>query len=45
MDTPSHLYLLIFPSNKMIKVGKANNIYNRIQSLSRYWGEVDYEHS
>lgn len=28
-----------------MKVGKANNIYNRIQSLRRSWGEVDYEHS
>jgi len=28
-----------------MKVGKANNIYNRIQSLRRFWGEVDYEHS
>lgn len=45
MDTPSYLYLLLFPATKMIKVGKANNIYNRIQSLKRLWGEVDYENS
>lgn len=45
MDTPSLLYLLLFPAKKMMKVGKANNIYNRIQSLRRSWGEVDYEHS
>ena len=45
MDNPSHLYLLLFPAKKMIKVGKANNIYNRIQPLRRLWGEVDYVHS
>jgi len=45
MNNPSHLYLLLFPAKKMMKVGKANNIYNRIQSLRRSWGEVDYEHS
>lgn len=45
MDTPSFLYLLLFPARKMLKVGKANNIYNRTQSLRRFWGEVDYEHS
>lgn len=45
MDNPSLLYLLLFPANKMIKVGKANNIHNRIQSLRRFWGEVDYERS
>ncbi|KAG1716857.1 hypothetical protein ID866_270 [Astraeus odoratus] len=28
-----------------MKVGKANNIYNRIQSLKRVWGDVDYAHS
>ncbi|MCU6667803.1 GIY-YIG nuclease family protein [Enterobacteriaceae bacterium H4N4] len=45
MDNPSFLYLLLFPAKKMMKVGKANNIYNRVQSLRRFWGEVDYEHS
>ncbi|WP_038913939.1 GIY-YIG nuclease family protein [Dickeya zeae] len=45
MDNHSFLYLLLFPAKKMMKVGKANNIYNRIQSLRRFWGEVDYEHS
>jgi len=45
MDTPSFLYLLLFPAKKMMKVGKANNIYNRIQSLKRFWGDVDYAHS
>lgn len=45
MDNLSYLYLLLFPATKMIKVGKANNIYTRIQSLKRVWGEVDYENS
>ncbi|AYL68947.1 MULTISPECIES: GIY-YIG nuclease family protein [Citrobacter] len=45
MDNLSFLYLLIFPAKKMMKIGKANNIYNRIQSLTRTWGEVDFERS
>lgn len=45
MDNLSFLYLLIFPAQKMMKIGKANNIYNRIQSLTRTWGEVDFERS
>jgi len=45
MDNPSFLYILLFPAKKKIKVGKANNIYNRILSLRRVWGEVDYAHS
>ena len=45
MEETSHLYLLVFPARKMIKIGKANNIYNRIQALKKYWGEVDYENS
>lgn len=45
MDNQSYLYLLIFPARKMIKVGKANDIYTRIQTLKRFWGEADYQHS
>lgn len=45
MATASNLYLLIYPARNMIKIGKANDVHNRIQSLRRYWGEVDYENS
>lgn len=45
MDNPSFLYILLFLAKKKMKVGKANNIYNRILSLRRVWGEVDYAHS
>lgn len=40
----TNLYILIF-SNRMIKVGKADNVSNRIQALERLWGDVSYEDS
>lgn len=42
MSETTNLYLLIFPASRMLKVGKADDIHNRIQALRRYWGEVDY---
>lgn len=41
----SHLYLLVFPEPGMIKVGKADVVHERIRTLRRFWGEVDYEAS
>jgi len=41
----THLYILVFPKCGMIKIGKADEVYNRIQSLKRWWGEPDYEAS
>ena len=38
----SHLYLLVFPARGMLKIGKADAVYERIQSLRRHWGDVDY---
>jgi hypothetical protein len=41
----THLYVLIFPKRGIIKIGKADEIHGRIQSLRRWWGDVDYEAS
>jgi len=45
MSDTTNLYLLIFPERGIIKIGKADDIHNRIQTLRRWWGEVDYEAS
>jgi hypothetical protein len=45
MDSTTKLYLLIFPEHGIVKVGKADDINNRVQSLRRWWGDVDYESS
>lgn len=45
MDEKSFLYLLVLPSHGLIKIGKADDIYSRGQTLRRYWGEADYESS
>lgn len=44
-DNLTHLYILVFPEKEVIKIGKADEIHTRIQSLRRWWGEVDYEAS
>jgi hypothetical protein len=36
-----HLYLLVFPEKDVIKVGKANDIWQRLGSLRQWWGEPD----
>lgn len=41
----SNLYLLHFPKINALKIGKANTIQNRVDVLTRYWGEVDYAES
>ncbi|MCB5362382.1 GIY-YIG nuclease family protein [Pusillimonas sp. CC-YST705] len=48
MTVPSqaaYLYLLVFPEKKVVKVGKANDILNRLATLKRWWGEPDYDAS
>lgn len=45
MTELTHLYILVFPKRRIIKIGKANEIHERIQSLKRWWGEADYEAS
>lgn len=42
MNTTTYLYILVFPQKNVIKIGKANDIQNRIDSLRRWWGEVNY---
>ncbi len=41
----SYVYILIFPKIKGFKVGKADNVHQRISGLTRWWGEVDYAES
>lgn len=45
MSRISNLYLLVFPKHRVIKIGKADDIHNRIQALKKWWGDVDYEGS
>lgn len=45
MTELTHLYILIFPTRGIIKIGKADEVHERIQSLKRWWGDVDYEAS
>lgn len=42
MTDTTNLYLLIFPERNVVKIGKANDIHNRIQTLQRWWGKADY---
>ena len=39
------LYLLVFSCQNAFKIGKANDLHVRIDSLRRSWGEVDYDSS
>lgn len=41
----SYLYILHFPRTNAIKIGKANEVQQRIETLQRDWGAVDYEGS
>ena len=45
MKNPSYLYILVFPESNAIKIGKSNDIHNRISTLKHFWGEVDYQKS
>ncbi len=38
----TNIYLLIYPKLKAFKIGKADNIANRIHNLKKYWGEPTY---
>lgn len=41
----SFLYFVIFPNYKYLKIGKSNNIENRMLSIRHLWGDIDYENS
>lgn len=41
----SNLYLLIYPELEAFKIGKANNVQDRIKTLSRSWGKINYDGS
>lgn len=44
-NNTSHVYVLVYPKLKAYKIGKANDVNNRINSLSKHWGDVDYQES
>ncbi|WP_298770093.1 GIY-YIG nuclease family protein [uncultured Shewanella sp.] len=41
----TNIYLLIYPKLKAFKVGKADNVFNRADSIKKWWGEPDYANS
>jgi hypothetical protein len=40
----SNVYILVYPELKGFKIGKADDVSNRISALSS-WGTVDYKNS
>ncbi len=43
-DKLSNLYILVYPDTGVLKIGKADNVVNRMKSL-KWIGEADYEGS
>lgn len=41
----SFLYFVIFPKFQYLKIGKSDNIENRMLGIKKYWGDIDYENS
>ncbi|WP_325892861.1 GIY-YIG nuclease family protein [Grimontia sp. NTOU-MAR1] len=41
----TNLYILIFDDFDAIKIGKADDISNRVNTLKKWWGEPDYAES
>ena len=41
----THLYILVFPDRAAIKIGKANSIRARANTLVKHWGAIDYNSS
>ena len=41
----TYIYLLIYPKLKAFKIGKADNVFNRADSIKKWWGEPDYVNS
>ena len=39
------LYVLVFPSQGLLKIGKANNVRGRGRTLEAAWGIIDYAES
>ncbi|MEX9892501.1 GIY-YIG nuclease family protein [Providencia rettgeri] len=44
MNSSSYVYILVYPHLQAIKIGKANNVFNRVQRLCR-WGNFDSDKS
>ena len=45
MTMKTNLYILVFPEKQVFKIGKANDIHQRIDTLKRWWGQVNYAES
>ena len=41
----SYLYVITFPEKRVFKIGKADDIRQRINRLTGWWGQPDYENS
>lgn len=41
----TNLYILHYPSLKALKVGKADDVFNRAKTLQKYWGTPCYKTS
>lgn len=44
MNSPSYVYVLVYPHLQAVKIGKADNVFNRIQRLC-HWGDFDADKS
>lgn len=42
LEKTTSLYVLVFPERKLLKVGKANNVYTRCEKLKQVWGSIAY---
>lgn len=45
MEKSSYLYILIFHESNVIKIGKADDIHERVKILKHFWGNVNYHES
>jgi len=45
MQKRSHLYILVYTHKEVLKIGKANNVFERSTVLKKHWGEPDYDNS
>ncbi|MFT6908278.1 MAG: hypothetical protein ACJAS1_004975 [Oleiphilaceae bacterium] len=41
----TNIYLLIYPKLNAFKIGKADNVFQRADSIKKWWGKPDYKNS
>ncbi|WP_323086921.1 GIY-YIG nuclease family protein, partial [Providencia alcalifaciens] len=44
MNNSSYIYVLVYPHLQAVKIGKADNVFNRMQRLC-HWGDFDTDKS